>query len=1146
MNYSSNIKFLEEEIEFLKQELATTKAKLEEKEFIFNAILEATLAGYWDWYIQENYEYLSPTFKKMFGYEDKELENSPEAWQRLIFPEDLERVFRIFQLHVNSKGEIPYANEVRFRHKNGSTVNVLSKGKVIEWDEQGNPLRMVGCHVDITELKNFHKKVNDTAERLERIVSGINAGIWEWDVQMGIFYASPNMYKLLELPTNLSPLDYSSFLSLIHPEDLPSFHQHLDNYSHHQTAFKIELRLNTKKQGYRWFEVTVNAKGKQAPQVITGSIIEIHERKELQQNSQEQQNILMAIFNAVPDPTLIVQQDGTILMASEQNLPVFGYSPEELTGKNVEILVPEQSRKTHIQHRKQYIANPHTRPMGAGKELFALHKDGKKIPVEISLSYTKLQGELVTIVSVRDISYRQEQQNMLTAIFNAVPDPTLIVQQDGTILMASEQNRTIFGYAPDDLTGKNVETLVPEQYRKMHIQHRTKYLENPHTRPMGAGLELFALHKDGRKIPVEISLSYTQLQGELVTIVSIRDISHRKQIEEAKERNKLRFKSVFNQSFQLVSILSPEGKILEVNQAALDFTGHTLGQLKNKHFWEIPIWVENGATKRLQNAIKKAAKDNIVRYNTKIINIKGEIITLDFSIKPVKNTKGQIVFLIPEGRDISEIVTTKKELEQKKFLLREAGRIARVGGWEYDFQNEQITWSEQAYEIHEVDQKFKPTPQNTMSFYPKETLPIIQDAVQEAVLNKKSWQVEIPYFTAKKKRIWVRSIGEPILNDKGEVTGMKGIVQDITEQYLQRKKMQENEERFTKAFHHAPIGIALVSPEGNWLKVNKALCQIVGYTEDELLTMDWPSLTHPDDLKQDMLLAEKLFNGEIDSYQLEKRYIHKNGTTIHILLIASIVIKEEGKPNYAIVQIADITRKKEFEIMQMRENISLLTKKNTQLANFAYIVSHNLRKYTGNMEVIVDFYRNAKDDKERELFFDKIETISHSLYETVEHLTKVVKIKTDTNIKKERVDLEKLFHKVKDILEGEIEQTQAQIHYDFGQYPTIEYPMAYMESILLNLLGNAIKYRSKDRIPQIQLKTKEINGKCKMTCSDNGKGIDLEKYGSKIFGMYKTFHNNSDARGIGLFLTKNQIEAMGGSIQVDSIVDQGTTFTILF
>lgn len=138
-------------------------------EEVLKEILEQSLAGYWDWDIPTGNEYLSPSFKKMFGYEDYEIENRVDSWQKLIFQEDLPSVFEKFNQHVESKGRIPYYNEIRYHHKNGSTVWVICTGKVIEWDENGKAKRMVGCHINITERKLIETSLHDSESRFRSV-----------------------------------------------------------------------------------------------------------------------------------------------------------------------------------------------------------------------------------------------------------------------------------------------------------------------------------------------------------------------------------------------------------------------------------------------------------------------------------------------------------------------------------------------------------------------------------------------------------------------------------------------------------------------------------------------------------------------------------------------------------------------------------------------------------------------------------------------------------------------------------------------------------------------------------------------------------------------------------------------------------------
>ncbi len=146
--------------------------ELREKTLVFETILEGALAGYWDWHIPDNYEYLSPTFKSMFGYEDHELPNRPDSWQKMIHPDDLPGVLEAFDRHVQSRGDIPFVNEVRYFHKDGSVVWVCCRGKVIEWDEDGKPLRMVGSHVNITSQKEVEQSILESEERFRLAAEG--------------------------------------------------------------------------------------------------------------------------------------------------------------------------------------------------------------------------------------------------------------------------------------------------------------------------------------------------------------------------------------------------------------------------------------------------------------------------------------------------------------------------------------------------------------------------------------------------------------------------------------------------------------------------------------------------------------------------------------------------------------------------------------------------------------------------------------------------------------------------------------------------------------------------------------------------------------------------------------------------------------
>jgi signal transduction histidine kinase len=171
---------------------------------------------------------------------------------------------------------------------------------------------------------------------------------------------------------------------------------------------------------------------------------------------------------------------------------------------------------------------------------------------------------------------------------------------------------------------------------------------------------------------------------------------------------------------------------------------------------------------------------------------------------------------------------------------------------------------------------------------------------------------------------------------------------------------------------------------------------------------------------------------------------------------------------------------------------------------------------------------------------------SDNLLETLENLNEVVDINTRVNLKKEPIVLHDAISKVLHNLSAFMEKNHVTIQNHVDKEQQIWSVPAYLDSIILNLVTNAIKYRSPDRKPVITINAKQIEQRTILSIADNGLGIDLERHGDKIFGMYKTFHNRKDAKGIGLYIIKNQIEAMGGSITVNSEVDKGSTFNVYF
>lgn len=282
---------------------------------------------------------------------------------------------------------------------------------------------------------------------------------------------------------------------------------------------------------------------------------------------------------------------------------------------------------------------------------------------------------------------------------------------------------------------------------------------------------------------------------------------------------------------------------------------------------------------------------------------------------------------------------------------------------------------------------------------------------------------------------------------------------------------------------------------------------------------------------------EKVLEGESVVFEImkEKQYYMKNGVPL---------INNSGQIDRILLVSQNITESKTAE-SEREQLIRDLKSQNEELQRFTYIISHNLRAPIVNISSLLDLYNVAEpSDFENEEVIDNLKISTDILHSTLEDLIEVVSIKKNKLPKIEQVSFKKLIRNLEKGLSKQFKESGTKIQCDFSLAPDINYIYSHLENFLINLTTNAIKYRHPERNPIIEIKTYPEKDYTVIEFRDNGIGIDLERYKDRLFGLYQRFHSHVDGKGLGLYLVREQIRAHDGNLEVESMVDVGTTFYI--
>ncbi|MCW6038061.1 PAS domain S-box protein [Spirulina subsalsa FACHB-351] len=784
-------------------------------------------------------------------------------------------------------------------------------------DEIGQVTHFIGVQTDISEhieIEERLKTLLQTQRAMLQAIPDLLIRIRRDGTRLGIF----NAEQVHIIPSNLDDPVGGNITEAL-PPHLAQTRLHYINQALDTGELQIYQQTVELNGEIYYEECRVIPCGEDEALVI---VRDVTEQVTTQQRLQELLQTHEATLAALPDLLLHLRRDGTRLAVyNPHHIRLIDPDCLKRLGNNVRDVLPPDLAEKRLAATEQAL--------NTGQ----LQIYEQELIIEGKLVYEECRvvpcREDEALIIVRDITEQkaalrereqialalQESERKKQAILSAIPDLMFCLNDQGiyTDFVNSPYTKSL--NPKEQWIGKCLDDLPDPPVAQRQWDALQKVLRNGKREVYEQRVLVQGKWQDEEVQMVKLN--------DHEVLLMIRDITERKQVAARLQESEARFRSAFDDAAIGMALVSTEGRLIRVNQSFCQLFGYNKTELLQMHCKDLTHpddlpKTEEALEDLLQNRIR------VYQEEKRYIHKQGHVIWAVSNISLVRNDAGEALYFTAQIQDISDLKRAELEAQERETQLRILGdnlpkgciyRMVRDPDGRYYF----------SYITAGIEQLVGVTPEQVIAdgsilynLIIEEDRPLHQRLTQESLDNLSVFEMQMRKYAPDGSIQWSQICSSPRRLEDGRVI-WDGIEVDITDLKETEEQLRESEARFRSAFDDAGTGMALVAPDGRCLRVNRTLCDMLGYSEAELLALNVQDITHPDDWIVDLNLGTQVLEGKLRTYNLEKRYFSKTGEVIWILLTVSLVRDLEGNPLYFVSQIQDIRDRKQAEA-KLREN----------------------------------------------------------------------------------------------------------------------------------------------------------------------------------------------------------------------------------